>query len=74
MATLERAIAIAAMAHEGQVDKAGMPYVLHPLRMMLSVDTLGARMAARLNHRGRRYSRAIHHRPGLASSPSALVA
>lgn len=46
MATLERAIAIAARAHEGQVDKAGMPYVLHPLRMMLSVATPEARMAA----------------------------
>lgn len=49
MATLERAIAIAAMAHEEQVDKAGMPYVLHPLRMMLSVDTPEARMAAVLH-------------------------
>lgn len=49
MATLERAIAIAAMAHEGQVDKAGMPYVLHPLRMMLSVDTPEGRMAAVLH-------------------------
>lgn len=49
MATLERAIAIAAMAHEGQVDKAGMPYVLHPLRMMLAVDTAEARMAAVLH-------------------------
>ena len=49
MATLERAIAIAARAHEGQVDKARMPYVLHPLRMMLSVDTPEARMAAVLH-------------------------
>jgi len=49
MATLERAIAIAARAHEGQVDKAGMPYVLHPLRMMLNVDTPEARMAAVLH-------------------------
>jgi (p)ppGpp synthase/HD superfamily hydrolase len=49
MATLERAIAIAATAHEGQVDKAGMPYVLHPLRMMLAVDTPEARMAAVLH-------------------------
>jgi (p)ppGpp synthase/HD superfamily hydrolase len=49
MATLERAIAIAARAHEGQVDKAGMPYVLHPLRMMLNVDTPEARMAAMLH-------------------------
>jgi (p)ppGpp synthase/HD superfamily hydrolase len=31
--TLERAIALAAMAHEGQVDKAGAPHVLHPIRV-----------------------------------------
>ena len=49
MATLERAIAIAARAHEGQVDKAGAPYILHPLRMMLAVDTPDARMAAVLH-------------------------
>ena len=28
MATLEKAIAIAAAAHAGQVDKAGQPYIL----------------------------------------------
>ena len=47
--TLERAIAIAAVAHEGQVDKAGAPYILHPLRMMLAVATPEARMAAVLH-------------------------
>jgi (p)ppGpp synthase/HD superfamily hydrolase len=49
MATLERAIEIAAKAHAGQVDKAGQPYVLHPLRMMLAVTTKEARMAAVLH-------------------------
>jgi len=49
MATLERAIEIAAKAHAGQVDKAGQPYVLHPLRMMLAVSTLEARMVAVLH-------------------------
>jgi len=49
MATLERAIALAAQAHEGQVDKAGAPYIFHPLRMMLSVDTPEARVAAVLH-------------------------
>jgi (p)ppGpp synthase/HD superfamily hydrolase len=47
--TLECAIAIAASAHEGQVDKAGAPYILHPLRMMLSVRSPEARMAAVLH-------------------------
>ena len=49
MATLERAIEIAARAHAGQVDKAGAPYILHPIRMMLGVASLEARMAAMLH-------------------------
>ena len=35
MATVEDAISIAAQAHKGQTDKAGAPYILHPLRLML---------------------------------------
>lgn len=39
--SLERAIAIAVAAHAGTVDKAGAPYILHPLRVMLRLpDTL----------------------------------
>mgnify|MGYP006375791827 FL=1 len=34
MATLERAIEIAKVAHAGQVDKAGKDYIYHPLRVM----------------------------------------
>ena len=49
MATLERAIAIAAAAHAGQLDKAGQPYVLHPLRVMLRVNTEEERIAAVLH-------------------------
>lgn len=37
MATLERAIIIAATAHAGIVDKANAPYILHPLRLMLAM-------------------------------------
>lgn len=39
MATLEKAILIAGQAHQGQKDKAGAPYILHPLRMMLQMET-----------------------------------
>ena len=49
MATLERAIAIAAAAHAGQVDKAGAPYILHPLRVMMAVTTIEERIAAVLH-------------------------
>jgi (p)ppGpp synthase/HD superfamily hydrolase len=40
LSTLERAIAIAAEAHAGQVDKARAPYVLHPLRMILAMSLI----------------------------------
>jgi (p)ppGpp synthase/HD superfamily hydrolase len=49
MSTLERAIEIAARAHAGQVDKAGQPYILHPLRLMLAVTTESERIAAVLH-------------------------
>ena len=32
---LARAVSIAAVAHQNQVDKAGAPYIMHPLRLML---------------------------------------
>ena len=49
MSTLERAIALAAVAHEGQFDKAGAPYILHVLRVMLRLTTPEERMAAALH-------------------------
>lgn len=49
MSTLERAIGIAAEAHAGQTDKAGAPYILHPLRVMLRVEGNDARIAAVLH-------------------------
>jgi (p)ppGpp synthase/HD superfamily hydrolase len=47
---LERAISIAAEAHAGQVDKAGAPYVPHPLRMMLRMSSTDARIVAVLRY------------------------
>ncbi len=49
MSTLERAIALAATAHAGQRDKAGAPYIFHPLRMMLKMKTPEAQMASVLH-------------------------
>ena len=47
--TLERAIAIAATAHAGQVDKGGAPYILHPLKVMLRMSTQEERIVAVLH-------------------------
>ncbi len=49
MSTIERAIEIAARAHAGQVDKAGAPYIFHPLRLMFAVNTPEQKMAAILH-------------------------
>lgn len=39
MIDLQSAIGIAVKAHQGQTDKGGNPYILHPLRVMLSLET-----------------------------------
>jgi (p)ppGpp synthase/HD superfamily hydrolase len=49
MATLGRAVAIAAEAHQSQTDKAGAPYILHPLRVMQRMDTEAEKIAAILH-------------------------
>ena len=49
MSTLEKAIALAVTAHEGQVDKAGQPYVLHPLRVMLALKSTEERIVGVLH-------------------------
>ncbi len=49
MSDLERAIEIAARAHSDAVDKAGKPYILHPLTLMLQFDDLDAMIVAVLH-------------------------
>jgi GTP diphosphokinase / guanosine-3',5'-bis(diphosphate) 3'-diphosphatase len=49
MATLERAISLAAERHAGQVDKANAPYILHPLRVMLNVPDIDHKIVAVLH-------------------------
>jgi hypothetical protein len=49
MATIEKALQIAARAHEGQKDKSGGPYILHPVRAMLNVEGEEAQMVAVLH-------------------------
>jgi hypothetical protein len=49
MATIERALQIAASAHEGQADKDGQPYILHPLRVMAGVEGLEAKVVGVLH-------------------------
>jgi (p)ppGpp synthase/HD superfamily hydrolase len=49
VATIEKALQIAANAHEGQKDKEGLPYILHPLRVMMSVEGAEAQIVALLH-------------------------
>ena len=39
MATLDTAVIIAAQAHQGQKDRYGVNYILHPLRVMLRFES-----------------------------------
>lgn len=49
MPTLERALEIACEAHKGQTDKAGEPYILHVLRVVLAVEGEDPRIVAALH-------------------------
>ena len=46
---LELAIAITHKAHAGQLDKAGKPYILHPLTVMAQMDTAESKIVAVLH-------------------------
>jgi len=45
----EMALSIAIKAHEGQKDKAGAPYLLHVLRVMMSVEKMDEKTVALLH-------------------------
>jgi (p)ppGpp synthase/HD superfamily hydrolase len=47
--SLEDAIELALKVHRGMTDKAGAPYILHVLRVMLAVEGETARLAAVLH-------------------------
>jgi len=49
MSTIERAVEIAAKEHAGDVDKAGTPYLFHPLRLMFNVNKPFEKIAAVLH-------------------------
>lgn len=49
MSLLEKAITIAVDAHRGQKDKAGAPYILHPLRIMGRMETEPEKIVAVLH-------------------------
>ena len=49
MSTLETAIKLAVDAHQGQTDKAGKPYILHPLRLMMQCETEALQIVAVLH-------------------------
>lgn len=49
MMTIEKAIALASIAHEGQKDKGGAPYILHPLKIMMAMDTENEKILAVLH-------------------------
>lgn len=46
---LEKAIQIATKAHEGQTDKGGNSYILHPLRLMDNVNSIEEKIVAVLH-------------------------
>lgn len=46
---LEKAIRLAAKGHEGQLDKGGQPYILHPIRVMLQCETIEEKTVAMLH-------------------------
>ena len=49
MTDFEKALQLALPAHLGQTDKAGAPYILHPLRLALSLQSEAEQVTALLH-------------------------
>jgi (p)ppGpp synthase/HD superfamily hydrolase len=49
MADIEDAIRLALDKHHGQVDKGGMPYIMHPLRVMCQLNSESEQIAGVLH-------------------------
>jgi (p)ppGpp synthase/HD superfamily hydrolase len=49
MDLIAKAIMIATQAHESQIDKCGEPYILHPLRVMMNLQSIEDRVVAVLH-------------------------
>jgi len=49
MPEVEKAVEIAAKAHQGQTDKSGSPYILHPIKLVLQMETEAEMKAAALH-------------------------
>src|SRR2546430_1849081 len=46
---LDKAIQIATQAHQGQKDRCGQPYIMHPIRVMNRVNGVEEKMVAILH-------------------------
>jgi (p)ppGpp synthase/HD superfamily hydrolase len=46
---IETALSFALEVHRGQIDRSGQPYILHPLTLMMQMDTTAERLAAILH-------------------------
>lgn len=46
---LDGALRLAAEAHVGQVDRGGQPYILHPIRLMMRMETMREKVVALLH-------------------------
>lgn len=47
--TIEQAITLACERHKGQIDKCNEPYILHPIRVMMSLNSKVERVVAVLH-------------------------